>query len=392
MSDEKVEQTENNPQESSTKEEVKEDNLDSIVNEFIESGEVSEKDLEEVEDASEAPEKVEDEKKEVDPVEDNLYPEPKKEEQKELQFDMNDVSDEQIADVAYRADTYDELIKVAQKEGKTMTDRFVASIARSKLDPNVFAENKIFSMNDVVDHITETKKLIDPGKVIYPHKGTPEEIAAFQEKYEDIPAEPDGYDEQVFKDTVYEKDEDAQKNLRLLLHDLRLSQDQARGVVEHHHLERTHVEEEVARDMREYATSQRAKIEETYKGDVKTQMRDVGKLLWKHGPDFIKEFGKSKVLKSASFFNLMSNVLDAGDSASRTTMNDFRTIVEMGNTQNRGEVWFNQMIKKVLNHPDYTDKAKNSDIPDKKKAYKRLYRIHQVLNTAAQNRGFKIHV
>ena len=387
-----------------TEDKKDDDLLTKVAQDFIDKGEVPDptKDDETADDKSLEKKEEKEEKKEGEKEEDltkDLYPSKEEilktleeENTKELKFNIDEVDDSKIADVAYRADTYDALIKAAQEAERPMEDRFVAQIARSGIDPNFFAENKIFSMKDFVEQFKGNQELIDPDKVIYPHKGTPEQVAAFQEKWDNIPSEEEGYAEDVFADTAFANDEEAKRNMRSYFHDARLSREQARMQVERDHLERTFVEEATLKEMKAYAEGERETIGKTFQGDASNQMKNIGKLLWKYGEEFSGEFGNTKVLKSASFFNFMSRIIDAGDSSSRTTMNDFRKIVESGNTIDRSESWFNSMIERTLKHPNYTDKMKRSKEPSDRKKFNEMYRIHKVLNQAAKNRGFTVKV
>ena len=367
--------------------------IDKILDEFIETGDATPEELDDVlteEEQDKHSDELEDGEEEPTSDEVDLYPDDEDEDDDETELSLDDASDQELADIAFTADTFDELIKAAHENDIQLDDRFVAMIARSGVDPNFFAQHKIFKPSDFVNVVQNLESQVDPTNIIYPHKGTPEQIAEFQEQYENIPSEADGYTDEIFTDTLFETDEKVKGNFREYLHENRFSREQARTLVEFMDNERRYVTEEMEKDMMGYVKGQINTIEKTFKGDAEKQMRDIGKLMWKHGRGFAQEFKGTKALKSASFFNFMSNLLDAGDAAGRFTISDFRKIVEGGKTENRGPEWFKGMLDKVLKHPHYTDQYKNSPDAAKKRAWKRLEHIHSTLRRAATSRGFDI--
>ena len=97
----------------------------------------------------------------------------------------------------------------------------------------------------------------------------------------------------------------------------------------------------------------------------------------------------TKTEKSKALFTFLSNLIDEGAST-RLRVSDFEKVINMGSGKTRGEAFFKKAVERVMNHPDYAEENENSNDPRKRRAYKRLDRIHMKLVAEARRRGFSL--
>lgn len=363
--------------------EEEEDDLDSELEAYLEQedeeDEEDEEDDDALKDADEFYEEEEEEEEEEEGLDLISYDEEEEEEEEEV--DLDDQEDSEIVSAAYLAEDFDAFFTLARENNITVDERFVANMAREGVDPNYMAEKGIFSFADWVNHADHLEETNNPDRIIIPDGDDPEEHAEFNERVFGIPREIEGYPEDLFDGTFLEESPEAVDKVLTYSKNEMLSREQARGFVGFLQEEKELHEEEMEHQERLYIREQGEQLDEIYGEGLDDQIKIVKRVLRNHGEEFAKEYGGDKVLKSASFFKMMSSMIDAGTKITDISIRDFtRTLQTVGTEK------LEALLNKIANDPRYDDKHANSK-GSSLKTYKRLGRQYNAIHAELEKRG-----
>ena len=300
----------------------------------------------------------------------------------ELGIDYSEMDDTELATAARVSETWEDYISQAKDEERDIDDSFFAMAIRKEISPQMLSENSIYNQDDFIAYVQELAERTDPSAIVFPKDGTKEEIADFYEKHENIPKEEEGYTEELFQNTVFEKNDGAKGLLRQKAYESSLTKEQARYWFEVFHNERSAIEQQAAEELKEYAREQRAAIEETYGQDYKTRNTEIARMLNKNFPELLSEMEGTKLYYSKAFFDAMSKIVDQGTDFDQIDFKEVnKGIAGLSNEK------LDEMLTKAAQQEYFDEKFLKDPKPSIRKEARKAFKRYEFLEREAEKRG-----
>ena len=272
--------------------------------EYMEGEELDEDDETEEDEEDEEERSMLDDLLEEDP---NAEPE---DDEEELEYDPEEdpeITDEMIADAAWKDSSWAEYMEQADADGVQPNDKFVALMARGRISPEFLTERGLYNMRDFQDYITSMEEKTNPDAVLVPRE---DDLEGWEYFDKEILGVPDEYDSDIFDQTFMEGNDEKIKAISDEMHEGRFSNAQAMiftNMVQREREEflRAAEEEEIA-----YKKQTTAFLKETFGSDYDDVRKDAVTFIKKYSPDIFKNHKGSKLLNSPEIVMLAYNAMN----------------------------------------------------------------------------------
>lgn len=352
------------------------DILDEALKEGIEDDEKEDKDDEEIDPEGEEDETDENEDDDEEALADILgLPDELEEEESDDEEKEDEFTDEDLLLEASKHSTWSSWMDANPDEGD-IDQAFVAQMIRERVSPQWLEENGIYSIKDIVKLTEGMQARVDEDAIFLPQdeEGKKETLR----KYFGVPDEARDYEDDSFKGTIFEEDNDVQEEEREWAHNIGLTQSQFEGYLER--IEGVHkdvINEEIE-ELMKYKEAQAKEISTAYGDDAPHITKEASKLLRQYGPEFMKEFEGQKVLKSKAFVDLLYRIIETGTPLKNISLNDFtRSVNKISDAK------LQEFQTKLIKHPKYQDKHRGT------KAYATLHKQYKKVYNELLRRGLE---
>ena len=233
--------------------------------------------------------------------------------------DDDDEVDEEIEEAASLTPEATEWFKKATENGKVGDSKFLAKWVQSGKDISHLTEYGVFSEADLFEKFEHIAESHDPNRDLVPLSNDQEGWDKFNEKYWNVPREPEDYGDELFigSDGQYRgvaDDEKKREQYRQYFYRESLSKEQAQSFLQNEQEKVTMAEEEWTDFINNYKVQEKNKLETVLGKEDMRYWRQVVQRKMKDsdtGTALMKEFKNSKVLHSSNFFGLLIELLSS---------------------------------------------------------------------------------
>lgn len=300
--------------------------------------------------------------------------------------DDDDEVDEEIEEAASLTPEATEWFKKATENGKVGDSKFLAKWVQQGKDIEALTENEIFSEDDLYDKFERVMESHDPNRDLVPLSNDQEGWDKFNEKYWNVPQDPDGYEDTLFigSDGQYRgvaDSEEKRDQYRQYFYRESLSKEQAQSYLENEQEKVQMAEEEWGEFMENYKNQEKGKLEQVLgKEDMRYWRQVIQRKLKgsETGVALLKEFKSSKLVHSANFFGLMVELL----SSSADLSDDQKEPPHLKMTDEQ----LKEKEDKLYARKELSEEYKNGTA-SQRKLYRKYYQTLRKIQREMKNRG-----
>lgn len=297
-----------------------------------------------------------------------------------------EITDDAVTTAMYAHSQWSKYLEQAEEDGNPVDDRFANVLARHfKGDSSFVSERNLYSMDDMVEYISSLEGKTDDNAVVVPDPEDEEGMLKFTREYFEIPEKADDYPEDIFAKTYVEemdaKDE-IMSGMREYMLNMGLNADQARMFVEFQDSERQAFLEKQEGEDREYKKENKSILASRYGQDFPEIAKEVKTFLSKYGEKFAKEFKGSKIMSSATLFNMIYDAMTDKQTPMGIKLNTFSTRINAWSDE-KLEKQLDLLLKEKYNDDKHLT-SKNADI---RKRAKTLRLAEKSIEKELTNRG-----
>jgi len=271
-----------------------------------------EDDDEDIDDEDPTDEDLEDEE-ERSVLDDLLGQDPNAEEdddEEEVDEEDPEITDEMIADAAIMESSWQDYIDQAEEDGMDVNDKFVAMMARGRVEPEFLSERGIYNIRDMRSYIDGLEEKVSPDAVLVPRENDLEGWENFDRNILGVPESSDGYSSDIWDKTFLEGNQEKVSMFNEEMHEGRFSNAQAMIVSNMLQRERDEFLRDAEEQEMEYKQSNLERVKETFGSNYGEVKKSVNEFLNKFGTEFKREFRGSKVINSEKFFMMIYDAMN----------------------------------------------------------------------------------